>query len=121
MINLFKLLKNLKESNYYYYEDVEEEQQDDANEQASLADKKSLNGAVQSVDEMTTRLEALKSQVELLKKSNGKESLLLKKQLEEVTKEKESLELKNQVGSKTSEFYKNLEATNTILQKTISS
>lgn len=112
---MFKLLKNLKSSNYYYYEDIEELELEEES-----AKQTKLDTTVQSVDEMGNRVEALKKQVELLKKSNSSETEKLKQQVNTLLKRNEELELNEQTKTQTSEYYQNLESLNSNLEQQLS-
>lgn len=112
---MFKLLKNLKSSNYYYYEDIEELELEEES-----AKQTKLDTTVQSVDEMGNRVEALKKQVELLKKSNSSETEKLKQQVNSLLKRNEELELNEHTKTQTSEYYQNLESLNSNLEKQLS-
>lgn len=68
-------------------------------------------------DELNNRVEALKTQVELLKKSKTKESDLLKAQFVELRREKENIELQREIDRKQIQYYQNMEAANELLQK----
>ncbi|WP_314209282.1 hypothetical protein [Vagococcus salmoninarum] len=112
---MFKLLKNLKSSNYYYYEDIEELELEEES-----AKQSKLDTTVQSVDEMGNRVEALKKQVELLKKSNSSETEKLKQQVNTLLKRNEELELNEQTKTQISEYYQNLESLNSNLEQQLS-
>lgn len=112
---MFKLLKNLKSSNYYYYEDIEELELEEES-----AKQTKLDTTVQSVDEMGNRVEALKKQVELLKKSNSSETEKLKQQVNTLLKRNEELELNEQTKTQISEYYQNLESLNSNLEQQLS-
>lgn len=68
-------------------------------------------------EELNNRVDALKTQVELLKKSKTKESELLKAQFIELRREKETIELQREIDRKQIQYYKNMEAANELLQK----
>ncbi len=68
-------------------------------------------------EELANRVDALKTQVELLKKSKNKESDLLKAQFVELRREKEAIELQREIDRKQIRYYQNLEAANELLQK----
>lgn len=112
---MFKLLKNLKSSNYYYYEDIEELELEEES-----AKQTKLDTTVQSVDEMGNRVEALKKQVELLKKSNSSETEKLKQQVNTLLKRNEELEINEHTKTQTSEYYRNLETLNSNLEQQLS-
>lgn len=68
-------------------------------------------------EELTNRIEALKTQVELLKKSKSKEGEILKAQFVELRREKEAMELQRQIEQKQMQYYQNMESANELLQK----
>ncbi|WP_314064098.1 hypothetical protein [uncultured Vagococcus sp.] len=68
-------------------------------------------------EELNNRVDALKTQVELLKKSKTKESELLKAQFIELRREKEAIELQREIDRKQIQYYQNMEAANELLQK----